>query len=122
MPGWVDDEEFFCNFNTRQKNTEKRRGQISKNKSEKRIQVFRDETRKAKAQNETSKITRNNSVRSINRMRKIKGRIGLLLNGEWKLSADNYNKLEEYWRGGKIIFSKVTWELQSSQINSSRRK
>lgn len=68
---------------TPDRNTQiKRRGQISKNKSEKTVEVFRDETRKDKAQNETSKITRNNSVRSINRMRKIKGRIGLLLNGE----------------------------------------
>lgn len=83
MPSLVDDEKFFCNFNNRQKHTEKkRRGHISKKKSEKRVQVFRGETRKAKAQNETSKITRNSSVRSINRMRKIKGRIGLLLNGE----------------------------------------
>lgn len=67
----------------------KRRGQVSKNKSERTAQAFRDKTRKAKAQNETSKITRNNpvitrnnSVRTINRMRKIKGGIGLLLNGE----------------------------------------
>lgn len=83
MPSWVDDEVFFCNFNTRQKHTgKKRRGQISKNKSERTAQAFRDKTRKAKAQNETSKITRNNSVRTINRMRKIKGGIGLLLNGE----------------------------------------
>lgn len=68
--------------NTQEK--KKKKSQISKNKSEKRerVQVFRDETRKAKSQNETSKITRNTSVRSINRMRKIKGRIGLLLNGE----------------------------------------
>lgn len=60
----------------------KRGGQISKNKSERTAQVFRDKTRKAKAQNETSKITRNNSIRIINRMKKIKGGIGLLLNGE----------------------------------------
>jgi len=82
----------------------KRRGQISKNISERTAEAFGDKTRKAEAQNETSKITRNNSIRTINRMRKIKGGIGLLLNGKWKLSADNYNKLEEYWRKRKNIF------------------
>lgn len=107
MPSWVNYDIFFCSLSIRETHKKKRRDQILKNKFGRAGQVFRDKTRKTEAQNETSEISRNNSVRTASRMRKIK-EFGLLLSGEWNQSADNYSKHKKCWgRRNTYIFFPV---------------